>query len=659
MLLHRLAMSTFQPINKAKSMQKPVVANVSSDPPVNPAPHLDSLLALEACAFNLAGNLRRPSSSQAKPGKGNTKKSPAVAVPAKSLQASRSFEISQKSHVPPQKKRKMMKGTSKPLREQAVRAVKLLPTVASSATTPSADISSTSSTGAESDGNWSIGSTHLGELDSDMSPQTPNKRNPCHRPSTTSSSRTRTPRPSQHEVSGNAMKREGSASPDRPIIRPRSLSPSDYSKEGREKKLQEEEVVELPPVEWAYQGYVRAKEEELVMKELWMKELRKQKGKEAERGPESSACKRRVEAERERQKVRKRHKKSHKKVDELPLADLQLVQYASSQPEHPLLDSRRDQSGNTALPRKQSKVMITGGSHPVAVVSQNARSPSRGSKEAALKGDENLNSRPKDKDVALERNPGTVYVPTGPKAWREKQKQKQNSRHWQQNCDKREVDSALSYSQASSDGFKKGDKGLSSEQIARRRQQSSIEPRTFYGKRPEYQVLPTFDSSPSITEMAENKHRDAERSEIAKDRMTPPDSSPASKGSKTSRESKSTHVPFEIHVDDDWRPLLDDDDPMFPPPKSSTLNQAISSAASSGDGSILASPTQSSRGVTDLRTKSGPQTLSKGQSSSILSEKWSYRGSLKKYQSHPKVFPCRRGLSVRGVDDINQCLPFR
>ena len=658
MLLHRLAMATFQPINK--SMQKPIVANVSPDPPVTPAAIRASTITFEAFISNFPRSL----SSQAEPGKENTKKSSVVVVSAKRL-ASTSFKSSQKLHVPPQKKRKTMKGTSKAVREQAVRAVKLMPTVEGSAATSSAYISSMSSTGPESDSTWSIGSTHLGELDSDMSPQTTNRRNLCHRPSTTSSSRTRTLRPSQHKVSVNAVKREGPASPDRPTIRRRSLSLSKYSKETRERKLQEEEVVELPPVEWAYQGYVRAKKEKLVMKELWMKELRKQKGQEAERGPESSACKRRLEAERERQKVPKRHKKSHKKVDEQPLADLQPVQKASSQPEHPLMDSRRDQSGNTALLEKQSKMMTNEGSHPVAVVPQPAsKSPSRGSNGAALKGDENLISQPRDsdKDVVLKRSTGTMYIPTGPKALR--RKKKQNSRHWQQNCDKREVENAtncLTYSQASSDGVEKGNKGLSFEQIARRRQQSSIAPRTFYGKCPEYPVPPIFDSSPSITEMAltnENKHRDAERSESAKDRMTPPDSSPASKGSKTSRESKNTHVPFEIHVDDDWRTLLDDDDPMFSTPKPSSLNQAISSVASSDDGRISTSPTQSNRGVTDLRTKSGPQTLSKGQSLSILSEKLSYRGSLKKYQSHPKVSQCRRGLSVLGVDDISQCLPI-
>ena len=153
-------------------------------------------------------------------------------------------------------------------------------------------------------------------------------------------------------------------------------------------------------------------------------------------------------------------------------------------------------------------------------------------------------------------------------------------------------------------------RGLSSEQIARGRQQSSIEPKRFYGKKREYRVPPPFDSLPSITDEAltsVNKHRDVGRSENAKDIMTPLNSSSVSKKSNTRRNSTGAHVPCEAHVEDDWRPMFDDDEPMFPASSSSLPNQKVRSASLSDARSAHTSPSQSDHGIMDVRTKLGPQ----------------------------------------------------
>ena len=110
--------------------------------------------------------------------------------------------------------------------------------------------------------------------------------------------------------------------------------------------------------------------------------------------------------------------------------------------------------------------------------------------------------------------------------------------------------------------------------MARERQQSSIEPSSFYGKQPECRVPPTFDSSPSITDKDltnENKHQDAGRSENTSDKMTPPDSSPV-KGSHNRRKSTGAHMQSETNVDDD--------DAIFPTPESSLLKRNPGSADS-------------------------------------------------------------------------------
>lgn len=537
--LHRFAMSSFQPINKARRTSKPA-AEINS-----PADYHEPSPALEA----YASNLMRASSSQAKPSKGKKRKSPAVVMPAKAPpQALVSSEESRTTQNPPRKKRKTVKETSKALRKQAPRDAKPLPTVEHSA-------ESTPVTGAESDGDWSKSSEHFAELDSDMSLQTLNRRSPRHRPSCVSSielSRaiqcvdsspsTRPQKPSQHEVSGDAIKREGTASRDRSVIRPRTMSPSDYNKEFRDKKLQEEGLVELPSAEWAYQRYKRTKKEceKKIQAERrsWKKASRKQKGKEPECRLEGNAgnasempSKKRVKADGKTHKSRKRHKQSHKRVKEEPTdveAGPQPVQNAASRSEHPPSGPRRDQSGKPALSKKPSKVIVHEDLQPEAVVLQTTS--------------EILSSRSKG--------------------------------------------------------------SLSSEQMARARQQSSIEPYSFYGKQLECPLPPTFDSSPSITDkglIIDNKHRDAGRSETANDRMTPPDSSPARKGSHNRQKSTGAHMPLETNFDN--------------------VNRNPGSADSVDNQSAPTSPSQDNRGVMDVRTKSRRKTLSNHSSATVTEDK--------------------------------------
>lgn len=680
-------MSEFQPINKAKSIPKPAVAHKSSDPPVTSAADRDSLLAIKACASNFT----RGSASSAKPCKKSKTKSPMVVVPAKSLQASPPSEA---SHGP---QKVLQKNTPKALRKQAVRAVKLVPTVEHPETTLFTGDTSTPSPGAESDSNWSAASTHLGELDSGTSSQTPHRRSPRHLPfrnSFTGCTRTRermTLSPSarphkalQHEFSGDAVKEEDTVSPDQSVIRPRSLSPSDFNRDIREKKFQEEDFVEVPPAEWAYQRYVWTKEEnrkgEVVMENRWKEELRKQKGKQPERGLEGNAgisstapSKRKVREDRETEKAVKRQK-SHK---EEPLAGRQPLQNAASRTEEPLMTPSRYQRGQTSPSGKQQKLMMSARSQPEAVVSQTANEVlSRGAKGAATRGNETSIAQPNDsgKEVHI----STLCIPTGPKA--SQSRPKQISRPWQQACNTREVElhlprlnsceckhlpeyfkqrnerrkaesssapggkesnndisdptsfaedwlSSSRSAKPSSDMYalydrnRQRDEGLSSEY--RERQQSSIEPKTFYGRRSEYRVPPKFHSSPSIPDKIltnENKHRNAERLKSANVR-TPPDSSPASKVSTMRGKSTCAHVPFEIHVEDDWQPLFDDDDPMFPTPISSPFSQSTRSADSSDDQSTHTSRSQSNSGDRNIRTTSRPQTDSKDQPSLTVPEK--------------------------------------
>lgn len=540
-----------------------------------------------------------------------------------------------------------MKETPKAPREQAPRDAKLLSTVEHSTT-------STPAAGADSDSDWSNSSERLEELDSSMSTQTPHRRSPRHRPSSNSSAEfssteqcigsspsTRLQRPPLHEISGNAVKREGTASRDRSVIRPRSMSPSGYNKEIRDRKMQAEGLVELPPTEWRYQQYMRIKEEKKNAKRLWKDELRKQKGKEPERALEGNAGvpskalgKKKAKADRKPQKARKRQKKSHKRVKEEPIdvdVGLQPVKNAASRSEHPPLDPRRDQSGKSALSKKQSKMTIHEDSHPEAVVLQSKSEVlSSRSKRSAPKSS--------DKEMLPQRSTASGYIRTGPRSWLANQTQ--ISRPWQQAGNRREWSKAESSSAPNGKENENGtsnaigcpgdwlsssryakpsrdtcalynrigqrEKGLSSEQMTRGRQQSSIEPKSFYGKQPECRVTPTLDSSPSITDKGltnENKHRDAEQS-TAKDIMTPPDAPPASKGSNNRRKSMSVHVPLESNVEADWRPMFDNDVPLFPTSKSSILNQNHGSADSVGDQCT-------NRRVVGLRTESRRQILSK------------------------------------------------
>ena len=153
-----------------------------------------------------------------------------------------------------------------------------------------------------------------------------------------------------------------------------------------------------------------------------------------------------------------------------------------------------------------------------------------------------------------------------------------------------------------------------------RQQHSSIDPKDFYGKKPEYRVPPNFQSSPPIPDKVfttENKHRDAERLKRALE-MTPPDSSPASKDSTTRGKSTGAHVPLDFHVNDDCQPLADDDDPVFPTPRSSPTTQStqrIRSAESSDYQSCDTSPSQSKCVDRNTRTKSGSPNNGKDQPS--------------------------------------------
>lgn len=573
MLLHRLTMSNFQPINKPRKLSKPAAENDSPTPVAITTHGPEPLLAFEVCAPTLTGT----SSSRAKPCEEKKRKSPKVVVPENRLQASRPSEASQCPQTPPQKKKKKRRGTVKALRKQADRAVKPVPTIEHSATTSSADTASMPSTGAESDSNWSTASTHLGELESDMSPQIPHGRSSRHQPS---------------KIINDGVIRE---------------------------KMLEEEVAEASFTELVYQQYMRIKREKRKdvpakrrmkrMKKL-LNELRKEEGKEPGRkleiNPSKASSKRKRREEQETKKTPKRQKKSHKKVDEEPLAGLPPMPNPSSRSEHPLVDSCRYQSGKSTLSGKPGKVMIHEGSQvsqpEIVVLQTTSKGLSHGSEGAAPKGNESSTTRAKYSDNVMppQRSTASVCIPTGPKAWLAEQAQ--TARDREQAC--------VTHALPNRGGQR--NKGLSSKQIARGRKQSSIDPKRFYGKQPEYRAPQAFDSSPSITDNAlanENKHGDAERSETTKDRITPPDSSPPS-GSKIRRKSCSARAPFEPHVEDDWRPVSDDDDTMFPTPKSSPTNQDVGSAGPSRD---HASPSQSNHGVMDVRTKPLPEPFRKDQ----------------------------------------------
>ena len=618
MLLHRLTMSSFQPINKPKKMSKPAMGNNSSAPAVVTTHGPESLLAFEVCPPDLT----QTSSSRAEPCEEKKTKSPKVVMPGNGLQESRLSEASQCPQTPPQKKKKKRRGTAKALRKQADRAVKPMTTVEHSATTSSTDTASTPSTGPESDSNWSTASTHLGELESDMSPQTP------------------------HGLHGRSSRH-----------RPRSLSPANYDEVIRE-KMPEEEVAEACFTELVYQQYMRIKGEKRKdvpamrmkkrMKRL-LNELRKEKGKEPGHKLEKTSSmtshapsKRKRIEEQETKKTPKRQKKSHKKMDEEPLAGLPPMPNPSSPSEHTLVDSCRYQSGKSTLSGKRAKVMIHEGSQdsqPETVALQTtSKGLFRGPEKAAPKGNESSTTRAKHSDnvVPPQRSTTPGCIPTGPKAWLAEQTQIARDR--EQAC----------VTNASPNRAGQRNKGLSSKQIARGRKQSSIDPKRFYGKQPAYRVPQDSESSPTMTYNAltnENKDGNAERSENTEDRITPPDSSPSS-GSKISRKSSSARVPFEPHIENDWQPVFDDDDTMFPTPKSSPTNQDVGSAGPSRD---HASPLHSNHGVMDVRTKPRPETFRKDQPAPTVPEnKLGQRLSGEVPESHkgraqpPKSFDAQR-----------------
>ena len=366
-LLHRLAMSSFQPINKARRTSKPTENN-------SPVPRVSSN--------------DHASSSQAKPREKKKRKSPMVVVPSNAPpQALVFFGDSSNPQTPPRKKKKTVKETPKAPRERAPRDAKLVQTVEHSTTsTPAADV--------ESGSNWSNSSECLENLDSNTSSQTPHRRSPHHRLSCNSSAglsstgkcigssvSMRLQRPPLDKVSGNAVIREDTASQDRSFIRPRSMATSESNKRIRDRKLEADGLVELPLVEWMHQRYLRATEKKKTEKSLWKNELRKQKGKLPERGlhrktetPSKAPSAKIVKADRVTQKARKRHKSSHNRVKGEPTnveAGLQPVQNAASrseQSEHPPVDPRRDQSGEPALSKKQSKVIVHEDAQPEAVV---------------------------------------------------------------------------------------------------------------------------------------------------------------------------------------------------------------------------------------------------------------------------------------------------
>ena len=447
MLLHRLAMSNFQAIKKPKSTPEPVMVNDLSDPSAIHATGSASLLALEECV----STLMQGSSSQAKPRNKKNRNFPMVVVPAMSLEASRSSELSP-SLQNPNKKRNAMKGTPKALREQPLRAVKLMPTIEYSATPSSTNTTPMRSAGAESDSNWSFATTHLGELESDMSPEISHRRTSRHRLSSTvftgrASTEARSTSSSHQEISGKAVKREGSQSLDQSLIRLRTPSPLSYSKEVREKKLREEAIVELSPAEWAHQRLLMIEKERIVMKRLWKEEVRKQKGKEPEYAlgeealtPCKVPCKRKVEPDPETNEAPKRQKMSHKTVNEDMHGGLQPAQTAASRSEHPFLNSRGHQSGKYVRSGRKPKVTMDEGSERKAIVSQNANEESVG---AVAKGSKTTQLRDSDKTMRLQENTATLCIPTGPKA--QQAGPTQIPRSGQQATERREVELAGSH----------------------------------------------------------------------------------------------------------------------------------------------------------------------------------------------------------------------
>ena len=455
-LLNRITMSEFQPINKTKNMPKPAVASKHSEPPVSATTDRESLLALQACA----SNSMQCSSQTAQPCTTKKSTSPMAFVPAKKLQASMSSETSHEPQKLPQKKRKNKNDAPRAIRKQAVRAVKVVPTIEHSETRSFTEDTPTPSTRAESDSNWSIASTHLGELDSGMSPPTPHGRDPRHPQSSvcartrqrmTLSSSTRLHKTSSHESSGNAVKREDTASLERSLIRPRSLSPSDYNREIREKKFQDEEVVELPPAEWAYQRYVQIKQqnkkEQRAMKKLWKELRRKQKCKQPVRGLEGdeetsspTPSKRKPTTDLKTNKTVKRQKKSHKRSNAEPLAGPQPIQNAATRSAHPLMAPCRERNGQSALPGKQQNLMMNLDSLSEAIVSPTTNDVFSGeAKQGTAKGNETMSIQPKASDTEKpKRNTSKVSIPTGPRA--SQSRPNQISRSWQPAGGMREVE---------------------------------------------------------------------------------------------------------------------------------------------------------------------------------------------------------------------------
>ena len=112
MLLQRLAMSTFQPINKAKHISKLIAVKMSSDSQI-PATDHESLSALETSTSNMT----RAPLSQANQRRKKKAKPPSVAVPATKPPVLTSSEAIQDTQAPPRKKRKTTKDAPKGLRQ--------------------------------------------------------------------------------------------------------------------------------------------------------------------------------------------------------------------------------------------------------------------------------------------------------------------------------------------------------------------------------------------------------------------------------------------------------------------------------------------------------------------------------------------------------------